>query len=98
MGVTREVLREGKGRPPKHAECCVVHYVGTFRTNGREFDNSRTKGKPLTFLVGIGQGERVHARGGWLENPLGSRDTLCVIVAKIVRGSSRRVHAHSRVA
>lgn len=56
MGVTREVLRAGKGRTPKHAECCVVHYVGTFASNGREFDNSRKKGKPLTFLVGIGQG------------------------------------------
>ena len=51
-------MREGKGRSPKHAECCVVHYVGTFKSNGREFDNSRKKGKPLTFLVGIGQGTR----------------------------------------
>jgi FKBP-type peptidyl-prolyl cis-trans isomerase len=55
MGVTREVLRAGKGRSPRHAECCVVHYVGTFKSNPtREFDNSRKKGKPLTFLVGIG--------------------------------------------
>lgn len=35
-----------------------MHYVGTFKSNGREFDNSRKKGKALTFLVGIGQGER----------------------------------------
>ena len=58
MGVTKEILREGKGRSPKHAECCVVHYVGTFKSNGREFDNSRKKGKQLTFLVGIGQGKK----------------------------------------
>mmetsp|Transcript_22785 Transcript_22785/g.36651 ORF Transcript_22785/g.36651 Transcript_22785/m.36651 type:complete len:122 (-) Transcript_22785:39-404(-) len=54
MGVVREVLKEGTGRSPKHAECCVLHYIGTFASNGREFDNSRRKGKPLTFLVGIG--------------------------------------------
>ena len=53
MGVTKEVLREGKGRKPNKAECVYCHYVGTLE-NGREFDNSRKKGKPLTFLVGIG--------------------------------------------
>jgi hypothetical protein len=44
MGVVREVLKEGTGRSPKHAECCVLHYIGTFASNGREFDNSRYGG------------------------------------------------------
>jgi FKBP-type peptidyl-prolyl cis-trans isomerase len=64
MGVTREVLKAGAGRRPKHAECCVLHYVGTFKSNGREFDNSRKKGKPLTFLLGIGSVIK-----GWVGRP-----------------------------
>ena len=69
MGVNRDVLRAGTGRTPKHAEMCVVHYVGTFAASassggGREFDNSRKKGKPLTFLVGIGSVIKVGRSGG----------------------------------
>jgi FKBP-type peptidyl-prolyl cis-trans isomerase len=40
MGVERTVLREGKGRSPKHAEMVQCHYIGTL-VDGTEFDNSR---------------------------------------------------------
>ena len=32
-----------------------VHYVGTYRESGEEFDNSHTRGEPIEFTVGSGQ-------------------------------------------
>ena len=53
MGVERIVLSPGSGRKPTHGEMVVAHYVGRFR-DGKEFDNSRARNKPLTFIIGIG--------------------------------------------
>ncbi|KAG7363237.1 FKBP-type peptidyl-prolyl cis-trans isomerase [Nitzschia inconspicua] len=54
MGVEKIVLKPGSGRSPKHGEMVVAHYVGRFPNGGKEFDSSRTRNKPLTFIIGIG--------------------------------------------
>ena len=56
MGVEKIVLTpgSGSGRTPKHGEMVVAHYVGKFPNDGKEFDNSRARNKPLTFIIGIG--------------------------------------------
>jgi FKBP-type peptidyl-prolyl cis-trans isomerase len=53
MGVTRTVIKAGSGRTPKPNEVVIAHYVGTL-ANGSVFDSSRTRNKPLTFMIGIG--------------------------------------------
>ena len=32
----------------------TVHYVGTFGSNGKQFDSSRARGKPFTTKIGVG--------------------------------------------
>ncbi|KAL3906776.1 MAG: hypothetical protein SGILL_009138 [Bacillariaceae sp.] len=54
MGVERTVLTPGSGRTPNHGEMVVAHYIGKFSKDGKEFDNSRARNKPLTFIIGIG--------------------------------------------
>ena len=53
MGVDKTIIRAGTGRKPNHGEVVHAHYVGTLR-DGSEFDSSRGRGKPLTFVIGIG--------------------------------------------
>ena len=38
----------------KNGQTVNIHYVGTLK-DGTEFDNSRTRGNPLSFTVGSGQ-------------------------------------------
>ena len=54
MGVTRTVVREGAGRTPNAGEVVKAHYTGRLKDSGHEFDSSRDRGKPLTFVIGIG--------------------------------------------
>lgn len=54
MGVEKTVLTPGSGRTPKLGEMVIAHYVGRFPDSGKEFDNSRTRDKPLAFIIGIG--------------------------------------------
>jgi FK506-binding protein 1 len=55
MGVEKTILKPGiSDRKPKHGELIHAHYVGTFPNSDEEFDNSRSRNKPLTFIIGIG--------------------------------------------
>lgn len=50
-GLYYQILEEGEGQPIKWADQVVVHYKGYF-LDGRVFDSSYEKDKPLTFYVG----------------------------------------------
>eukprot|EP00729_Bicosta_minor_P007425 gene7425-19508_t len=49
------VLERGVGRLPVAKEVVVCHYTGTLASDGTKFDCSKDRGKPLTFMIGIGQ-------------------------------------------
>ncbi len=47
-GVQYKVLAEGYGKTPRPSDEVMVHYKGTL-IDGKEFDNSYTRGTPFTF-------------------------------------------------
>ena len=49
------VTREGKGDTPSPGTTISVNYTGRLLSNGRKFDSSYDRGKPITFKVGVGQ-------------------------------------------
>jgi FKBP-type peptidyl-prolyl cis-trans isomerase len=49
-GLQYQVITEGQGEIPKADNEVSVHYVGTL-IEGKEFENSHTRGKPATFPV-----------------------------------------------
>jgi len=53
-GLYYEVITEGKGKQAVAGKQVSVHYKGTL-TDGSEFDNSYTRGNPISFQLGIGQ-------------------------------------------
>ena len=46
--VVLKVSQKGEGLPPVNGQWLKVHYAGRFE-NGKEFDNSYKRGKPLKF-------------------------------------------------
>ena len=68
MGVTRIVLKPGKGRTPVKGELVKAHYIGKLvkadanadantdaaAADQTVFDSSRDRNKPLAFMIGIG--------------------------------------------
>ncbi|HKV34289.1 MAG TPA: FKBP-type peptidyl-prolyl cis-trans isomerase [Pyrinomonadaceae bacterium] len=46
-------LKVGDGATPKVGQTVQVHYVGKL-ANGKEFENSRTTGRPAQFAIGPG--------------------------------------------
>lgn len=75
MGVKRSVTKEGSGRTPRSGEVVRAHYTGRLASNGEVFDSSRSRSKPLVFMIGIGSVIR-----GWdegiMEMRLGEHATL----------------------
>eukprot|EP00586_Coscinodiscus_wailesii_P022759 CAMPEP_0172493556 /NCGR_PEP_ID=MMETSP1066-20121228/24993_1 /TAXON_ID=671091 /ORGANISM="Coscinodiscus wailesii, Strain CCMP2513" /LENGTH=125 /DNA_ID=CAMNT_0013263773 /DNA_START=106 /DNA_END=483 /DNA_ORIENTATION=- len=56
MGVTKETISPGDEKTfPKQGDKLTMHYVGTLASDGSQFDASRTRGKPFSFTIGIGQ-------------------------------------------
>lgn len=49
-----EDLRVGDGASPKPGQTITVNYVGTLE-NGKEFDSSYKRGKPIDFKIGVGK-------------------------------------------
>jgi FKBP-type peptidyl-prolyl cis-trans isomerase len=58
----------GTGQTAKKGDSVSVHYVGTFKDGGREFDSSKNRGRPFTFT--LGQGEVIK---GWDEGVAGMK-------------------------
>jgi FKBP-type peptidyl-prolyl cis-trans isomerase len=49
-GLQYEVISEGSGAKPLASDSVTVHYRGTL-LNGTEFDNSYSRGEPITFTL-----------------------------------------------
>jgi FKBP-type peptidyl-prolyl cis-trans isomerase len=49
-GLQYEVITQGTGIKPTAADSVTCHYKGTF-VDGREFDNSFSRGEPITFSL-----------------------------------------------
>lgn len=49
-GLIYKVEKEGTGDAPKDSDTVVVNYKGTL-IDGKEFDNSYTRGEPLSFRL-----------------------------------------------
>jgi len=49
-GLLYQVAKEGSGDAPKDSDTVVVNYKGTL-IDGSEFDNSYTRGEPLSFRL-----------------------------------------------
>ena len=49
-GLVYQVVEAGKGEAPKDSDTVVVNYKGTL-IDGKEFDNSYTRGEPLSFRL-----------------------------------------------
>lgn len=57
-GVQKEVVKEApddEWKHPKTGDEVTVHYVGTLQAEGTEFDSSRSRGQPFTFILGKGE-------------------------------------------
>jgi len=52
-GLAYRDLKEGKGETVKAGDWVKVHYVGTLRKDGTEFDSSIKRGEPAVFKVGV---------------------------------------------
>ena len=47
-------IKAGTGASPKKGQTVSVHYAGRLE-NGTEFDNSRKRGEPIKFPLGVGR-------------------------------------------
>jgi FKBP-type peptidyl-prolyl cis-trans isomerase FkpA len=57
-GLMYEIIQEGSGESPKNGQPVTVDYTGWLDDNGKpgtKFDSSVDRGKPFTFILGIGQ-------------------------------------------
>ena len=52
-GLHVEVLKAGDGKSfPVRGSKVTVHYTGTLAADGKEFDSSRRRGQPFSFVIG----------------------------------------------
>lgn len=73
-GLQYEIITKGSGEVPTSADTVVAHYRGTL-LNGKEFDNSYSRGEPITIPV-------TGVIAGWTEAlqlmPVGSKWKLYI--------------------
>ncbi|MBN4056711.1 FKBP-type peptidyl-prolyl cis-trans isomerase [bacterium AH-315-J21] len=67
-GLKYVITKEGKGDVAKSGQNVAVHYAGRLASNGKEFDNSFKRQKPIEFKLGIGRVIK-----GWDEGIAGMR-------------------------
>merc|ERR1719420_1878849 len=84
-----ESLKDGDGvTHPKKGDDVTVHYTGTLRSNGKQFDSSRDNNSPFTFTYG--QGEVIEGWDKTLEKlTLGQRAKI-TIPSELAYGSDRQ--------
>jgi peptidylprolyl isomerase len=66
-GLKIQDLRVGDGASPQPGQTITVNYVGTLE-NGKEFDSSYRKGRPIDFKIGVGKVIK-----GWDEGLMGMK-------------------------
>lgn len=67
-GLSYEDIQTGEGASPSKGQTCIMHYTGWLWVEGKQgakFDSSRDRGKPFSFLLGMGRVIR-----GWDEGVL----------------------------
>lgn len=68
-------IKTGEGVVAQIGDSIRVHYVGTLQ-NGMEFDNSRTRKKPLDFI--LGEGKVIQGEEGIVGMKVGGIRTIIV--------------------
>ncbi|MFA7272706.1 MAG: peptidylprolyl isomerase [Crocinitomicaceae bacterium] len=70
-GLVYIIEQEGKGEKPQTSDQLSVHYRGTFRTSGKQFDSSYDRNQPMDFVYkvnrmipGFEEGAGMIAKGG----------------------------------
>lgn len=57
-GLSYETMQTGSGATPQRKQRVMVHYTGWLDDNGKpgmQFDSSVDRGKPFSFVIGVGQ-------------------------------------------
>jgi len=57
-GLEYEILQPGSGVPPSRSKQVTVHYTGWINNKGEkgtQFDSSISRGRPFSFVIGVGQ-------------------------------------------
>ena len=84
-GLKMAVLKEGTGALPKKGEIVLVNYYGAMKT-GVKFDESFTRGEPISFPLGAGQVIR-----GWDEGLATMKEgTIAVLFVPAALGYGER--------
>lgn len=50
-GLKYKIIRKGEGESPKPEDQVKVHYRGTLKANGKQFDSSYDRNEPATFYL-----------------------------------------------
>ena len=85
-GLKIAVLKEGTGALPKKGEVVLVNYYGALKT-GAKFDESFTRGEPISFPLGAGQ-----VIPGWDQGLAAMKEgTIAVLFVPAALGYGERV-------